>query len=153
MCGVLISLNSQISPPNENLVITNPWRPWWERYQPISYKLCSRSGNENEFKDMVTRCNNVGVSGLEILSIPVVGNFRSNQLWFYASDMYSVRETIIPGRWLVKFTCCHPNKLGMDGVCLTRFRMDPFQLDEFGGHPLDTLKLIKCKSNTNLNQF
>ncbi|XP_042319987.1 pancreatic alpha-amylase-like isoform X2 [Sceloporus undulatus] len=52
----------QVSPPNENLVIMNPWRPWWERYQPISYKLCSRSGNENEFRDMVTRCNNVGVN-------------------------------------------------------------------------------------------
>ncbi|XP_053101975.1 pancreatic alpha-amylase-like isoform X2 [Hemicordylus capensis] len=51
----------QVSPPNENLVVLNPWRPWWERYQPISYKLCSRSGNENEFRDMVTRCNNVGV--------------------------------------------------------------------------------------------
>ncbi|XP_060088279.1 pancreatic alpha-amylase-like isoform X2 [Heteronotia binoei] len=51
----------QISPPNENLVITMPWRPWWERYQPISYKICSRSGNENEFRNMVTRCNNVGV--------------------------------------------------------------------------------------------
>ncbi|NWI24959.1 AMYP amylase, partial [Sula dactylatra] len=51
----------QVSPPNENIVITNPDRPWWERYQPISYKLCTRSGNENEFRDMVTRCNNVGV--------------------------------------------------------------------------------------------
>ncbi|XP_023787549.1 pancreatic alpha-amylase-like [Cyanistes caeruleus] len=51
----------QVSPPNENIVITNPNRPWWERYQPISYKLCTRSGNEEEFRDMVTRCNNVGV--------------------------------------------------------------------------------------------
>ncbi|XP_053247561.1 alpha-amylase 1-like isoform X4 [Podarcis raffonei] len=51
----------QVSPPNENLVVLSPWRPWWERYQPISYKLCSRSGNENEFRDMVARCNNVGV--------------------------------------------------------------------------------------------
>ncbi|XP_067845729.1 pancreatic alpha-amylase-like [Heptranchias perlo] len=51
----------QISPPNEHIVLNNPWRPWWERYQPISYKLCSRSGNEEEFRDMVTRCNNVGV--------------------------------------------------------------------------------------------
>ncbi|KAH0618361.1 hypothetical protein JD844_017485 [Phrynosoma platyrhinos] len=51
----------QISPPNENIIITNPWRPWWERYQPVSYKLCSRSGSENELIDMVTRCNNVGV--------------------------------------------------------------------------------------------
>ncbi|NWX87283.1 AMYP amylase, partial [Nothoprocta ornata] len=51
----------QVSPPNENVVVTSPNRPWWERYQPISYKLCTRSGNEDEFRDMVTRCNNVGV--------------------------------------------------------------------------------------------
>ncbi|XP_027748126.1 pancreatic alpha-amylase-like [Empidonax traillii] len=51
----------QVSPPNENIVVTNPNRPWWERYQPVSYKLCTRSGNEDEFRDMVTRCNNVGV--------------------------------------------------------------------------------------------
>ncbi|XP_017682658.1 PREDICTED: pancreatic alpha-amylase-like [Lepidothrix coronata] len=51
----------QISPPNENVIVTDPKQPWWERYQPVSYKLCTRSGNETEFRDMVTRCNNVGV--------------------------------------------------------------------------------------------
>ncbi|KAI2518125.1 hypothetical protein G5576_018727, partial [Homo sapiens] len=50
----------QVSPPNENVAIHNPFRPWWERYQPVSYKLCTRSGNEDEFRNMVTRCNNVG---------------------------------------------------------------------------------------------
>ena len=35
----------QISPPNENRIINN--RPWWERYQPISYKLETRSGDRN----------------------------------------------------------------------------------------------------------
>ncbi|NWS98905.1 AMY1 amylase, partial [Mionectes macconnelli] len=51
----------QISPPNENVIVTDPKQPWWERYQPVSYKLYTRSGNETEFRDMVTRCNNVGV--------------------------------------------------------------------------------------------
>ncbi|XP_056379398.1 pancreatic alpha-amylase-like [Hyla sarda] len=51
----------QISPPNDHILVSNPWRPWYQRYQPISYKLCSRSGNEQQFRDMVTRCNNVGV--------------------------------------------------------------------------------------------
>uniref|UniRef100_A0A8C5Q3L3 Alpha-amylase n=1 Tax=Leptobrachium leishanense TaxID=445787 RepID=A0A8C5Q3L3_9ANUR len=53
---------ASVSPPNENLIISNPYRPWYERYQPISYKLCTRSGNEEQFRDMVTRCNNVGVN-------------------------------------------------------------------------------------------
>ncbi|KAI5635033.1 alpha amylase, catalytic domain-containing protein [Phthorimaea operculella] len=51
----------QISPPNENLVIWANNRPWWERYQPISYKLITRSGNEEQFANMVRRCNNAGV--------------------------------------------------------------------------------------------
>jgi len=54
-CGV------QTSPANENRVVTSPNRPWWERYQPISYKLQTRSGSESEFKSMVQRCNNKGV--------------------------------------------------------------------------------------------
>ncbi|XP_046422137.1 alpha-amylase 2-like [Neodiprion fabricii] len=49
----------QVSPPNENLIISD--RPWWERYQPVSYILTTRSGTEDEFKDMVERCNTVGV--------------------------------------------------------------------------------------------
>ncbi|KAK8732749.1 hypothetical protein OTU49_006906 [Cherax quadricarinatus] len=55
-CGV------QVSPPNEHAVITADYPyPWWQRYQPISYKLVSRSGTEEEFIDMVHRCNAVGV--------------------------------------------------------------------------------------------
>lgn len=49
----------QVSPVNENVV--RPNRPWWERYQPISYKLSTRSGNEQQFASMVKRCNDVGV--------------------------------------------------------------------------------------------
>ncbi|XP_033636505.1 alpha-amylase-like [Asterias rubens] len=51
----------QISPPNEHRTVWSPWRPWWERYQPVSYKLTSRSGTDSELRDMVQRCNNVGV--------------------------------------------------------------------------------------------
>ncbi|XP_077978425.1 alpha-amylase 1-like [Glandiceps talaboti] len=51
----------QISPPSEHRIVWDPFRPWWERYQPVSYKLTSRSGSESEFQSMVQRCNNVGV--------------------------------------------------------------------------------------------
>ena len=51
----------QISPPNENRIVTSPNRPWWERYQPVSYKLVTRSGNEAQFRDMVQRCNKANV--------------------------------------------------------------------------------------------
>lgn len=49
----------QISPPHEHIIWKN--NPWWERYQVVSYKIHSRSGNEAEFKDMVYRCKKAGV--------------------------------------------------------------------------------------------
>ncbi|XP_065073859.1 alpha-amylase 1-like [Ochlerotatus camptorhynchus] len=49
----------QISPPTENIIIGG--RPWFERYQPASYHLNTRSGTEAEFASMVRRCNQVGV--------------------------------------------------------------------------------------------
>lgn len=49
----------QVSPVNENVIIEN--RPWWERYQPMSYHIITRSGNELEFANMVERCNRAGV--------------------------------------------------------------------------------------------
>src|SRR5690349_20379870 len=49
----------QVSPPNENAVVAG--RPWWERYQPMSYILSTRSGNRAAFIDMSRRCNAVGV--------------------------------------------------------------------------------------------
>ncbi|XP_059474343.1 alpha-amylase B-like [Neocloeon triangulifer] len=49
----------QISPPTENAVVEP--RPWWERYQPISYNFVTRSGDEAELADMISRCNAAGV--------------------------------------------------------------------------------------------
>ncbi|XP_026320593.1 alpha-amylase 2-like isoform X1 [Hyposmocoma kahamanoa] len=51
----------QISPPNENVVLWEYNRPWWERYQPMSYKLVTRSGDEQQLANMIRRCNNAGV--------------------------------------------------------------------------------------------
>lgn len=49
----------QVSPINENAIVSN--RPWFERYQPISYNIITRSGNESDFRNMVCRCNSVGI--------------------------------------------------------------------------------------------
>src|SRR5690349_12851098 len=49
----------QVSPVNEHAVLDR--RPWYELYQPVSYRIQSRSGSEAQFKDMVARCNKVGV--------------------------------------------------------------------------------------------
>jgi len=47
----------QVSPPQEHA--EGP--QWWTRYQPVSYQLVGRSGNREEFTDMVERCAAVGV--------------------------------------------------------------------------------------------
>jgi alpha-amylase len=53
----------QISPPQEHAEIDSGGNqfPWWERYQPVSYTIDSRSGTRAEFADMVRRCRAVGV--------------------------------------------------------------------------------------------
>lgn len=53
----------QISPPQEHAEIDSGGNhfPWWERYQPVSYTLASRSGTRAEFADMVGRCRAAGI--------------------------------------------------------------------------------------------
>ncbi len=49
----------QVSPPTEHRIL--PGRPWYERYQIVSYKFQTRSGNLNEFVNMVRTCKTAGV--------------------------------------------------------------------------------------------
>ena len=51
-CGV------QVSPPMEHIQAAQ----WWARYQPVSYRLESRSGTRQQFSDMVHRCRAAGVN-------------------------------------------------------------------------------------------
>jgi alpha-amylase len=51
----------QVSPPNEHAVIAAANFPWWQRYQPVSYQIVSRSGDRTQFKAMLDRCHAVGV--------------------------------------------------------------------------------------------
>lgn len=48
-----------VSPVTENAILER--RSWHERYQPVSYNLITRSGNETQFKEMVRRCNNAQI--------------------------------------------------------------------------------------------
>lgn len=68
----------QTSPVNEHgIVFGEPVkRPWYERYQPVSYKIGTRSGNETQFRDMVRRCNEAGVR----VYVDVVINHMSGPL-------------------------------------------------------------------------
>ncbi|XP_055908462.1 alpha-amylase-related protein-like [Eupeodes corollae] len=61
----------QTSPANEYLII--PGRPWYERYQPISYRIKSRSGDARDFLEMTRRCRKAGV----LIHVDVVPNHMS----------------------------------------------------------------------------
>ncbi|XP_065557068.1 alpha-amylase 1-like [Artemia franciscana] len=51
----------QVSPPTEHVILPDDNYPWWQRYQPASHRFYSRSGTEEEFINMVHRCNAVQV--------------------------------------------------------------------------------------------
>lgn len=76
---------------NENLIMEK--RPWYERYQPISYEIRTRSGDEAAFRDMVKRCNDVGVrifvdtvfNHMSGNQSPAIGTAGSDA---YPSDLY-----------------------------------------------------------------
>ncbi|PNF32627.1 Alpha-amylase 1 [Cryptotermes secundus] len=51
----------QVSPVNEVIILNVTSRPWYDRYQPISYIIASRSGDEVAFRSMVHRCNDLNV--------------------------------------------------------------------------------------------
>ena len=57
--------HTQVSPPNEHI----QGGQWWTRYQPVSWKLESRSGNRDQFASMVRRCNAAGVNVIADLVI------------------------------------------------------------------------------------
>lgn len=62
-CTIFLGPNGfggvQVSPVTENVMAKG--RPWWERYQPISYEMETRSGSEKAFREMVYQCNEAGV--------------------------------------------------------------------------------------------
>ncbi|MEM1092100.1 MAG: alpha-amylase family protein, partial [Pseudomonadota bacterium] len=69
----------QVSPPNEHIdhhALPEPYQDaWWARYQPVSYRLDSRSGSEKAFREMVERCAN---SGVEVYADAVLNHMANN---------------------------------------------------------------------------
>ncbi|CAE7408572.1 amy, partial [Symbiodinium sp. CCMP2456] len=78
----------QVSPPMEHI----QGQQWWTRYQPVTYNLTSRSGNEKDFRDMVSRCSKVGVS---IIADAVVNHAAAGNGVGTAGSSYGGRSTAI----------------------------------------------------------
>ncbi|QSB12932.1 alpha amylase C-terminal domain-containing protein [Natronosporangium hydrolyticum] len=52
----------QVSPPQEHVVLPDENHPWWQDYQPVSYRLDNtRRGTRADFIDMVETCRDHGV--------------------------------------------------------------------------------------------
>nr|ANO42416.1 hypothetical protein A8713_034740 [Streptomyces sp. SAT1] len=47
----------QVSPPNEHIQGST----WWTVYQPVSYRIGSKSGDRAAFRSMVDTCHTAGV--------------------------------------------------------------------------------------------
>merc|ERR1719401_3213673 len=78
----------QISPPNEHI----SGDAWWTRYQPVTYELISRSGDEAAFKEMVSRCKEVGVG---IYADAVINHIAAGSGISIAGKRYGNRATPI----------------------------------------------------------
>ena len=64
----------QISPPQEHVVTSDYGFPWWQRYQPVSYQLTSRSGDRTQLINMVERCQ---AAGVEIYADAVINHMAA----------------------------------------------------------------------------
>ena len=76
----------QVSPPNEHAKISNPANPWWERYQPVSYQITSRSGDRAAFANMVARCRAVNV---EVYADVVINHMAGGDGTSIAGNSYA----------------------------------------------------------------
>ena len=101
----------QVSPPNENRIVENPPgnRPWWERYQPISYKLETRSGTRAQFIDMVERCNAVGVRSVFNPNLSPKESSRGHVRSSSSSETdFSQEKSFSPNSEIRNFLGIHP---------------------------------------------
>lgn len=78
----------QVSPPTEHI----QGQQWWTRYQPVSYNLTSRSGNEQGFREMVQRCKKAGV---DVIADAVVNHVAAGSGTGIAGSPYGNRKTVL----------------------------------------------------------
>eukprot|EP00435_Cladocopium_sp_Y103_P049123 s15_g14.t1 len=78
----------QVSPPTEHI----QGSPWWTRYQPVTYNLTSRSGDEEAFASMVQRCQR---SGVKIYVDAVLNHCAASSGTSIAGSSYGGRRTPI----------------------------------------------------------
>lgn len=81
----------QVSPPQESIQGTQ----WWTVYQPVSYKLDSRFGTEDEFKTMISQCD---AAGVQIVADMVLNHTTGHDV-SWVDDQYGVAGTECNGSY------------------------------------------------------
>ena len=98
----------QVSPPMEHI----QGDEWWTRYQPVSYNLTSRSGNEEEFEEMTKRCE---AAGVQVIADAVVNHMAAPP----TSTQYGIAGTpYYPGRQYAPYNF-DPSKMHHTGDVTT----------------------------------
>ena len=80
----------QVSPPTEHI----QGHEWWTRYQPVTYNLTSRSGDEAAFASMVKRCKKAGV---QVYVDAVLNHCAASKGTSIAGNRYGGRRTPLFG--------------------------------------------------------
>ncbi len=75
----------QVSPPQESI----GGAQWWTRYQPRSYNIIGRSGNQAQFQNMISRCN---AAGVKIYVDAVINHMSAEQ----ASNGLAINYPAVP---------------------------------------------------------
>lgn len=105
----------QVSPVNEHILLGDPYAfAWYQRYQVVSYKIVSRSGNKAQFKDAIDRCDKAGVK-IYVDFIPNHMTGDSNGVGI-AGSQYNGKTQSYPG---VPYSREHFN-MNIAGRCPTR---------------------------------
>lgn len=81
----------EVSPPQESIQGTQ----WWTVYQPVSYKLDSRFGTEDEFKTMISQCD---AAGVQIVADMVLNHTTGHDV-SWVDDQYGVAGTEYNGSY------------------------------------------------------
>jgi len=98
----------QVSPPQEHKTGSQ----WWTRYQPVSYNIISRSGDEAAFRNMTARCKAAGVG---IYADGVINHMAAGAGMGVGGTSYSNRN--FPGTYSPDdFHHDHGNKFSNCGV-------------------------------------
>jgi len=81
----------QVAPPQDSVSRTEttaptPLHPWWEVYQPTSYALTSRMGDEAQFRAMVSTCR---AAGVDVIADVVVNHMTGQGNVSYGGVRYT----------------------------------------------------------------